>query len=203
MGIRAVAFLGPVAIVLALVACGGETSTAEQGSPAAVESATGGPGKTERPIGVKRTCSARSEADFPGAFTSAHNLVIGPQAMIGASGQAGFEPDFGGNKFPLLVENSHRVTLELPRRTHRRGAALAYGRLRQDRKGVRRGYRVITFVACQDGEPSGSSADGTPVTFWSGGILVRSRRCVPLRVWVDEETAAQRVVIRMGVRRCA
>jgi hypothetical protein len=202
MGIRVVAFIAPVAIVSALMACGGESSTAEQANRPSVESATGS-SATDRPIGVRRTCSARSEADFPGAFTSVHNLVIGPLAMIGASGQAGFEPSFGGNKFPLLVQNGHRVTLALSRHTYRRGAALAYGRLRRDRTGVRRGYRVITFVACQDGEESGSTADGTPVTFWSGGILARSRRCVPLRVSVDDETAPQRAVIRMGVRRCA
>jgi hypothetical protein len=47
---------------------------------------------------------------------------------------------------------------------------------------------------------SGSSADGQPVTFWSGFVLTAAPRCVPLDVWVDDEPAPRRVVLAMGVR---
>lgn len=201
MAIRAMAFLGSITAGFALVAYG-ETSDAEPMDLASVVSATAGSGSPQRPTGVKRKCAHRSEADFPGAYTSARNFVVGPLAMIEAGGRGYFSREFGGAKFPLLVENGHRVTLKLKRRV-RRGASLAYGPLRRGRNGVRRGYRTITFVACREGVPSGSSADGTPVTFWSGGILARSRRCVPLRIWVDSETAPLREVIHLGVRRCA
>ena len=200
MAVLAMAFLGPVAAAAALVA-GGETSDAERLGPVAFLSAAAGSSSPERPTGVRRKCSQRSEAEFPGAYTSGRNFVLGPLAMIGAGGRGYFSRAFGGAKFPLLVENGHRVTLKLTRRV-RRGASLAYGPLRRGRKGVRRGYRTITFVACREDEPSGSSADGTPVTFWSGGILARSRRCVPLRMWVDE-SGPQRAVIRLGVRGCS
>jgi hypothetical protein len=121
--------------------------------------------------------------------------------MIGAGRRAYFDPEFGGQNFQLLVRNGHRVTLELSRRT-RRGAGLAYGPLPAGEVGWRDAHRVVRFIACRRGEPSGSSADGRPVTFWSGGVLARSPRCVPLRVVVDGARAPRRAVIRLGVRGC-
>jgi hypothetical protein len=154
------------------------------------------------PTGVVADCATRSLADFPGAFTLPRNLVVGPLALIGAGGTAAFSPAAGGNKFPLLVEAGHRITLELSTRT-RQGAGLAYDPLPQGQLHLRDTHRVVTFVACARGTPSGSSADGRAVTFWSGGILARSPRCVPLLVWVDAATAPRHAVIRLGVRRCA
>lgn len=121
--------------------------------------------------------------------------------MIGAGGTPLFSPVFGGNKFPLLVKAGHRVTLELSPST-RKGAGLAYGPLPQGEMRLRDAHRIVTFVACPRGEPSGSSADGQSVTFWSGGILSTSARCVPVQVWVDGASEPRRVVIHLGTRNC-
>jgi hypothetical protein len=154
----------------------------------------------DRSRGVVEDCSTRSEARFPGAFTNRReNLVVGPLALIGAGGSPALYR--GGNKFPLLVRAGHRVTVELSART-RRVAGLAYGPLPEGQVRLRYTHRVVTFIACRRGEHSGSSADGRPVTFWSGGVLARSPRCVPLLVWVDDEPRPRRAVIRLGVRDC-
>jgi hypothetical protein len=156
---------------------------------------------SEPPRGVVADCSTQSGARFPGAFTSSRNLVVGPLVLVGAGGMAAFARGFGGNKFPLLVRAGHRVTLELSRRS-RLGAGLAYGRLPQGRVRLRDAHRVVRFIACRRGERSASSADGRPVTFWSGGVLAVSPRCVPLHVWVDSESSPRRAILRLGVRRC-
>jgi len=156
----------------------------------------------ERPVGVVADCSSQSGGSFPGAFIKPRNLVVGPLALIGASGTSVFADSFGGQKFPLLVRAGHRVTVELSRRT-RLGAGLAYGPLPQARPvRLRDGHRVMSFIACRRGERSRTRVDGRPVTFWSGGVLARSPRCVPLLVWVDAEPSPRRAVIRLGVRRC-
>jgi hypothetical protein len=156
----------------------------------------------KRPVGVKVTCATRSEALFPGAFSRRANLVVGPLAMMGA---AAFTPPdvvhkFEGNKFPLLVRSGHRVTVELTRATRRR-AALAYGLQPQHEIHLRDGHRVMTFVACRPNQESGSSADGAPVTFWSGFVLARSPQCVHLRVWVDHERTPRKTAVPLG-RHC-
>jgi hypothetical protein len=148
----------------------------------------------ERPRGVVEDCSTRSEARFPGAFTDPRNVVVGPLVLVGAAyTDRGTVVEFGGNKFPLLVRAGHRVTIELSP-SSRRVAGLGYGPLPE---GVelqpRDGHRVVTFVACRR---------GGAVTFWSGFVLTRSPRCVPLDVWVDDEPAPRRTVLRMGARDC-
>ena len=153
------------------------------------------------PRGVVASCSTRSEAAFPGAFTNARNLVVGPLVLTGARGSPPFATSFHGQKFPLLVRAGHRVTLALSKTT-RKVAALGYGPLPQGDVGVREAHRVVTFIACRRGEPSGSTADGQPVTFWSGGILSTGPRCVPVSVWIDGAEKPRRIVIRLGVTRC-
>jgi hypothetical protein len=107
-----------------------------------------------------------------------------------AATPAYYSESFGGNKFQLYVKGGHRVTVELSRHT-RRGAAIAYGPFPERRPlDVSDGYRVVTFIACRR------------VSFWAGGVLARSPRCVPLRVWVDDEPSPRRAVIRFGVRDC-
>jgi hypothetical protein len=154
----------------------------------------------ERPRGVVANCAMQSGASFPGAFTSSRNLVVGPLVMIGARGTPAFSSSFHGQKFPLLLKAGHRVTLELSVTTRRR-AALGYGPLPQGDVGVDEAHRVVTFIACRRGA-SDSEADGKPVTFWSGGVLAKSPRCVPLGVWVDGASSPRRVVIRLGVDHC-
>ena len=159
----------------------------------------------ERPRGAVETCATQSVASFPGAFTNRRNLVVGPLALMGAGGTPSAVSNSTGTevfqKFPLLVRNGHRVTVELSART-RRAAGLAYGPLLQGETYLRHTHRVVTFTACRRDDRSGSSADGRPVTFWSGSVLARSPRCVPLLVWVDAERSPRRAVIRLGVSRC-
>jgi hypothetical protein len=158
----------------------------------------------ERPRGVVEDCTTQSGANFPGAFTSSRNLVVGPLALMGAGGTPQFVWDSTGKegfqKFPLLVKENHRVTVELSQRT-RRGAGLAYGPLPQGEVHLRDTHRVVTFISCR-GAQSASRADGQPVTFWSGGVLARSPRCVPLVVWVDNHPSPRRTVIHLGVHKC-
>jgi hypothetical protein len=159
----------------------------------------------ERPRGVVENCSTRSSATFPGAFTSPRNLFVGPLALIGAGGTPTVVSNSTGTevfqKFPLLVRNGHRVTVELSLST-RRGAGLAYGPLPQGETYLRDTHRVVTFIACRHGQRSGSGADGRRVTFWSGSVLARSPRCVRLLVWVDAERSPRRAVTRLGVPNC-
>jgi hypothetical protein len=159
----------------------------------------------QRPRGAVESCATQSGADFPGAFTSPRNLVVGPLALVGAGGSPTFVWDSTGKagfqKFPLLVRNGHRVTVELSSKT-RQGAGLAYGPLPQGETQLRDTHRMVTFVACGRGQGSSSSADGRPVTFWSGSVLALSPRCVPLRVWVDRDRSPRRAVIRLGVDSC-
>jgi hypothetical protein len=155
----------------------------------------------EAPRGAVAKCATRSEAQFPGGFTNPRNLVVGPLALTGARGTPAWASTFHGNKFPLLVKAGHRVTLALSERT-RRFAGLAYGPLPQGDVRVRDAHRVVRFIACRSDEPSGSTADGEAVTFWSGGVLSTSPRCVPVLVWIDNAESPRRVVIRLGVARC-
>jgi hypothetical protein len=159
----------------------------------------------KHPSSTVESCSTQSGATFPHAFTRPRNLVVGPLALIGAGGSPSFVWNLRGSdgfqKFPVLVRAGHRVTVELSRATWL-GAGLAYGPLPQGETYLRDTYRVVTFIACGPGQHSWSSADGQPVTFWSGSVLARSPRCVPLRVRVDGGRSPRRAVIRLGVRSC-
>jgi hypothetical protein len=165
-----------------------------------------------RPRGVVVDCAKRSEANFPGAFTDRRNLVVGPLVLIG-----GGEPtpedvvwEFGGNRFPLIVKAGHTVTVRLSANP-RRFAGLAYGPQPQGETRLRNTHRAIAFVACAPGKPSatyrpdgpsGSSADGVAVTFWSGFVLTRRPACLPLDVHVNGEPTARRAVLNLGEHRC-
>ena len=194
-----------VAIVLAL--SGESSSTPSPGAGA--EPATRTSSSATRFEGAREDCSTRSEADFPGAFTSPDNLVVGPLVLVGG---AYTDPDtvgeFGGDKFPLLVKAGHTVTVRLA--GHARSAGLAYGPLPQGETRLRDTYRSVTFVACRPGRasrrydpdgPSGSDADGVAVTFWSGFVMTRAPACLPLDVYVDGATTPRRVGLALG-RRC-
>lgn len=159
---------------------------------------------THRPQGVVENCASQSGGTFTNVYDSADNLIEGPLVMIGAAGTPRLERASTGQgfqKFPLLVRTGHRVTLELPQST-RRGAGLAYGPLPTGASTLRDAHRVVSFIACGRPRASASTADGRSVTFWSGGLVARSPRCVPLRVWVDRASRPKRVVIRLGVKHC-
>jgi hypothetical protein len=194
------------AAMMTLAGCGGSQAT-DAGPHAAVRTTTRtavhGAGD-ERPRGVVENCSTRSEASFPAAFADPQNLVVGPLVLVGAAyTPASTVREFGGNKFPALVRAGHRVTVVLSREA-RRVAGLGYGPLRQGVKlrAPRDGHTAVTFIACRRRVRSGSTADGQPVTFWSGFVLTRSPRCVPLDVWVDDEPSSRHAEVRMGVDWC-
>jgi hypothetical protein len=155
-------------------------------------------------------CSTRSEADFPGAFADPRNLVVGPLVLVGgAFTPASTVREVGGNKFPLLVAAGHTVTVRLAERAPT-FAGLAYGPLPQGEIRLRDTYRSVTFAACRPGRPtrqyspdgpSGSTAGGVAVTFWSGFVLTRVPACIPLDVYVDDAPSPRRVGLSLG-RRC-
>jgi hypothetical protein len=152
-------------------------------------------------VRVRADCSTRSEASFPGAFDAPRNLVVGPLVMVGgAYTPASVVHEFGGNKFPLLVNAGHRVTVRLSRES-RRFAGLAYGPLPQGEVRPRDAHQSVTFVACRRDKPSGSDASGEAVTFWSGGVVTRRPACVPLEIYVDHQASPRRVGLSLG-RRC-
>jgi hypothetical protein len=160
----------------------------------ALTSAAPAASATDHPTGVVETCAHQSGAGFPHAYTSRYNLVAGPLSMIGAGRftDAATVERHGGNKFPLLVAASHRVTIELTRTTHR-FASLAYG------SHSRTGHRVMTFRSCNRHDAA-STADGKPVTFWSGFVQATRPGCVRLRIWVDRERTPRRAHIELGAR---
>jgi hypothetical protein len=161
-------------------------------------------GASKLPRGALEDCATASWASFPGAYRSPRSLVVGPLALVGAAGTPEFVPsstgEHGFQKFPLLVRNGHRVTLALSPAT-RRGAGLAYGPLPQGETLLQHTHRIVAFSACPR-RGAGSASDRGRVTFWSGGVLARSPRCIPLLVWVDEERSPRRAVIRLGVPAC-
>jgi hypothetical protein len=194
----------PLVLAAALAGCGGSDARAPDRGPAAPAATVAASERLPTTRAVVADCSMRSGADFPGAFADSRNLVLGPLVWVGA---AAYTPpdvvrELGGNKFMLLVENGHRVTLQLSRRTGR-VAGLAYGPLPQGEIGVEDAHRAVTLEACRRGEPSGSSIDSLPVTFWSGFVVAREPACVPVYAWIDDEPHPRRVLVRMGVRRCA
>lgn len=203
------------AVAVAGIASAGVLSAVSSGPPtiaAATATARAAPAASShaRLADVRETCSTRSEADFPGAFTSSRNLVVGPLALVGgAYTDAVTVREFGGNKFPVLVKAGHTVTVRLAG-PGRRIAGLAYGPLPQGNTTMRDTYRAVTFVACRLGKPSrryrkggpsGTYADGVNVTFWSGFVLTRAPACIPLDVYVDAARAPRRVRLPLG-RRC-
>jgi hypothetical protein len=146
------------------------------------------------PTGVVETCAHQSGAGFPHAFASPGNLVVGPLSMIGAARftSAAIVERFDGQKFPLLVAAGHRVTIALTPGTNR-FASLSYG------SHSRTGHRVMTFRSC-DRKHADSTADGKPVTFWSGFVQATRPGCVRLRIWVDRERTPRRRQIELGAR---
>ncbi len=160
---KARAVLATVALVTAVAAVVGAPALADRARPA------------KHPSTAVESCATQSGAEFPHAFASRRNLVVGPLSVTGAGGSPAFVWNSHGTegfqKFPLLVREGHRVKLELSAKS-RGGVGLAYGPLPQGETYLRDTYRVVTFVPCRHGQDSWSSADGQSVTFWSGSSLL-------------------------------
>jgi hypothetical protein len=156
--------IGPAAAAVAIVLAvsGGSSKPPTPEAAAGTDSVTPASSLAARFGGAREDCRTRSEAKFPGAFTSPRNLVVGPLVLIGgAYTPASAVRDFGGNKFPLLVKAGHTVTVRLARRA-RRAAGLAYGSLPQGETRLRDTDRSVTFVACRPGWRLGATAPTAP-----------------------------------------
>jgi hypothetical protein len=147
--------------------------------------------------GVTLGCSMQSGADFAPAFTDPRNLIVGPLVIVGGAEltPAGVVRYVGGNKVAVLVEMGHTGTLQIPEGS-RDGAGLAYGPLPEGLVHLRDTHHTVTFVPC-DGSESLSTAD-RPITFWMGGVSVRTPRCVPLDVFIDGSTVPRRIGLPLG-----
>jgi hypothetical protein len=147
------------------------------------------------------TCGHQSSAGFPNAYADAHNLVVGPLALIG--GRVFSSPEavrrLGGQKYPALVAPGHTVKVAISPRA-RRTTALTYADGVHGSRRLERGVRVVTFRAC-DRRHAQSTAGGRPVTFWSGFVLASAPRCLHLKIWIDGARTARRARIPLG-RRC-
>jgi hypothetical protein len=174
-----------VAAVLAGIAAASAAAVAVA-APATAES---------RPRGAVEDCSTTPGWGRRDEFTSRQNLVVGPFAVERGK-VLGYSPKVGGEKLFVYVRGGHRATVELPHRTRKDG--LKFGPHLGGSVPTR---RVVTFSACQRGELSGRF-DGWPVTSWVGFLLASEPRCVPLKIWVDDEPEPRHAVTRFGVPRC-
>lgn len=138
-------------------------------------------------------CRSQSGAGFPHAFAARSSLVVGPLALVGLRDLRGTTPEniarFGGWKSPALIRPGHAVTVSID------PAARSFARLRYSHHGERAFTRLphtVRFVAC-DAAHADSTADGRPVTFFSGFFeLRRAPACVPITVKVDGGPARHR-----------
>lgn len=195
----AIASTAVAMIVAVALATSGRAETADQkqtATPTATPT-TSRAAARERPRGAVEDCSTTPGWGRRDEFTSRHNLIVGPFALERARPMLGYAPNVRGNKIFAYVKGGHRVTLELPP-AMRRDVGFAFG----PGSGFRNWRRVVSFVACQRGELTPGRFDGWPVTTWVGFLLASSPRCVPLLVWVDDESPPRRAVIRFGVRDC-
>jgi hypothetical protein len=181
------------AILLAGCAGGSESQRATEQTTSLPSAAS-----KAQPSGVVIDCSMRSMADFGPAFANPQNLVVGPLLLVGGAEitSEAVVLAHDGQKFPLLVKAGHTVTVDVPA-SLRKTAGLAYGPLPEGPIQVDEAHDTVTFVACGRDEPSGSTAGG-PVTFWSGFLMTSVPRCLPLDVYVDDESAPRRVEIALG-----
>ena len=142
-----------------------------------------------------RRCSQQSGSGFTGPYTDPGSLVVGPFAWLGARrrGVDGALEDTYRWKQPVLVKPGHTVTLKIAARA-RAVAGLTFG---GGDWSFRKTYAVVVFHACPASKAI-SLADGEPVTFWSGGIvLTRPAACVPLEIRIDRGPV-QRRAVRIG-----
>ena len=154
----------------------------------------------ERPRGVVESCRTSPGWGHLTDYTARSSLVVGPLAVRRAGVMLGYASQVGGNKLFVSVRGGHSVTVELPPDT-RVGAGLGFGKFESANVELRDSRRVVRFVACERGERP-APWDGWPVTSWVGFLLAASPRCVPLRIWVDDEPTPRRSLIRFGVRSC-
>jgi hypothetical protein len=156
---------------------------------------------TGSPTDGQATCAGQSSASFPGAYTSARNLVVGPLVLI--EGRVYSSPRIvrrvGGQKYPAVLAPGHTVKIALSPRA-RRTNALTYADSLHSARRLDDGLRIVTFHACERRNAQ-SDAGGRAVTFWSGFILASAPRCLHLKIWIDGASSPRRARIPIG-RHC-
>lgn len=151
------------------------------------------------------SCRNRSMAAFPRGFTARSNLIAGPLSIIGA-GDAGTPSGartilaLGWWKSPVLVAAGRTVTVRVASGSKDAVRLTGYAGHGAPGGAFRTQPTAVRFRACSPNERSGSTADGRPVTFWSGGFAVRRLPvCAEVIIRVDGEPAARRLRLPFGV----
>jgi hypothetical protein len=150
------------------------------------------------------TCAERSMASFPGGLAAKSNLVAGPLSIVGvkaASTGSGAQTirELGWWKSPLLVAAGRTVTVRVAAGSKDTVRLTGYAGRGGRNTTFQDQPTAITFQACAQGGRSGSDADGRPVTFWSGGFVVRRLPfCAELDITVDSEPVRRRAWVSFG-----
>jgi hypothetical protein len=142
-------------------------------------------------VGAPRTrtvgCGDRSMAGFPDLFARpGGSLVAGPVAFSGLRTAQATTPAhlerLGWWKSPLLLRVGEQATVSVEP-ADRDVARLAYAP-DEDRGATGFGAlaHTLRLVGCASAARAGSRAGARPVTFWSGGFVLRRPACVDLRV---------------------
>jgi hypothetical protein len=196
---------GALVAAAVLIAIELRGSDSEATPRAATPAAPAADGSAPPPKGAVENCRSRSEADFGRPFEDPRNLIVGPLVLVGG---AEFTPpsvvrSVNGQKYPVLVRADHRVQIVVPQEA-RSFAGLGYGALPQGEITLKAAHKAVTFIACPADEPSFSGVRATvgATTFWSGFVVAHEPHCVPLDVYVDDDPAAHRIVLELGVRPC-
>jgi len=192
------------ATIATAVVASTSTATIDPGRQTTMWTAAAPPGglPRERPRGEVVKCWRLSGfGQSLRDYTLPRNLIVGPLAIRHAGpARQGLGAGRRGDKLFVIVKGGHRVTLEIPRSSRREAGFVVPDGLPHGGLDHRYTRRVATFVACERGEHPESWS--WPVSGWVGGLLVRSPRCVPLLVWVDDEPRPRRTILRVGVPNC-
>lgn len=150
------------------------------------------------------SCRNRSMAAFPGGFVAQSNLIAGPLSIVGAKGAgtpSGAQTirELGWWKSPVLVAAGRTVTVRVAASSKHSVRLTGYAGHGAPRAAFQTQPAAVSFRACSPNERSGSTADGRPVTFWSGGFAVRRLPvCAELIVRVDDEPYTRRFRLPFG-----
>jgi hypothetical protein len=157
-----------------------------------------------RPGVAVLSCAQQSgNDDF---VAGADDLTVGPLAMLGlrrAEDLTAASMDRLWNGFwksPALLRPGHRATIRIARRS-RDVARLAWDNNDRGPEFVTAPH-TVRFRACPASRAQ-SIADGRPVTFWSGGLLLNALpACVHLTVRIDRRTP-RRLRLPVGADGCS
>ena len=150
----------------------------------------------------RASCSHQAEASFPGAYTSARNLRVGPLVLVG--GRTYSSPEtvrrFGGQKYPALLAAGHTARIEISPRA-RRTTSLTWAAAAHGTRRVEDGLRVVSFHACgrraRRATPTGARSRSGRAS-----SSPQPPRCLRMKVWIDGARTPRRVRIPLG-RRCS